>query len=290
MKWIPPKSGNSLEGLPTENHLLMNRQTVSPELTRSYLLGELDPEARRQLEETLMVEEEYYKELLIAEDELIDRYLSGGLDAHEQERFLQHFLTTPGRRQKLDFARTFQTYVTNHTPQPSAPERGGREPRSDRARLLPLSARGYHRALRLTFTAAMLVAVLGGSWVLWKRWQQPAPSGGAEHRVLVVSLSPILTRSVGADRPIFIPANITTVQLQLEPTVGGQESYSAKLLTDEGREVYNANALTAKSDGSVVFAVPAELLEGGDYRVKLEGSKGGATEGAGIYHFRAGRE
>jgi hypothetical protein len=220
----------------------MNRQTATPEITRSYLLGELDPDARRHLEETLMVNEEYYQEVLIAEDELIDRYLSGALDENERERFLRHFLITPGRRQKLDFARTFHTYLTNHAPHPSTAESGRREQPAGAARLAPFF-RGYNSALRSAFALALLLLVLGGSWVFWKSLQPPAPSNEARRNVVAVSLSPVLTRSAGEIRAIVIEQGVATVQLELEPAIGGLDGYRARLLTDEGAEVYNANAL-----------------------------------------------
>ncbi|HZH31539.1 MAG TPA: hypothetical protein VEY11_12320 [Pyrinomonadaceae bacterium] len=267
----------------------MNRQTATPEIIRSYLLGELDPDARRHLEETLMVNEEYYQEVLIAEDELIDRYLSGALDENERERFLRHFLITPGRRQKLEFARTFHTYVTNHAPQPSTAGSGRREQPARAARLFPFS-RGHNSALRSAFALALLLLlVLGGSWAFWKSLQQPAPSSEARRNVLAVSLSPVLTRSAGEIRAIVIKPGVNTVRLELEPAISGRGSYRARLLTDEGAEVYNANALAPGGDGSIVIELPAELLPAGDYRLKLEGGEGGATEGAGSYSFRVAR-
>lgn len=268
----------------------MNGKMVSPELTTSYLLGELDPDARQHLEETLMVDEHYYEELLIAEEELIDRYLNGGLDEHERERFLKHFLITHERRQKLDFARTFRTYTRNHTPQPTAAEGNEKEHRSVWVRLLPFLAGGYSPALRLTVAASVLLLVLAGTWVIWNRWPRPDPSRRAGQKVLVVSLVPVLTRSDEETKLIVIPPEVLTVRLRLEPAVLGQESYSAKLLTDEGAEIYRADALIAEGDGSVVVTLPAESLVAGDYSLKLDGGKGAAKEGAGIYHFRITRQ
>lgn len=259
---------------------------MSPELTTSYLLGELAPDARQRLEETLMVDEHYYEELLIAEEELIDRYLSGGLDKDEQERFLKHFLITPGRRQKLDFARTFRAYASSHAPRPSGAEGDGQESPSGWLRQVPFLTGGYSPALRLTFAASVLLLVLAGSWVIWNRWPRPDPSRRAGQNVLIVSLVPVSTRSDEETKRIVIPPEVLTVRLRLEPAVLGQESYSAKILTDEGAEIFRADALSAEGDGSVVVMLPAESLVAGDYSLKLDGSKGGAKEGAGTYHFR----
>lgn len=79
---------------------------------RKYLLGEL-PEAEQQaLEERLMTETELFDLLQIAEDELIDDHLSGGLSASERSRFDGFFLSTPERRRKLSFAMALRRYVT----------------------------------------------------------------------------------------------------------------------------------------------------------------------------------
>jgi hypothetical protein len=262
----------------------MNGKIAAPELTRLYLLGELDTNARRQLEETLMVDERSYEELLIAEDELIDSYLSGGLNQHEQEKFLQHFLITPERRQKLDFARTLRSYVTNHPAEPPTAERDEKLRSGVWSRLLS-AFQGERPALGLTFAALALLAVLAGSWLIWKSWRQPEASRRTGDGVLLVSLSPNVTRSEAEVKRIVIPQGVGTVRLQLERAVDGYESYSAKLLTDEGAEVFRTDALRAERDGAIVVALPAELLTAGDYRLKLDGSRQGATEGAGTYYF-----
>lgn len=268
----------------------MNSSMASSELTKSYLLGELDQEARLRFEETLIVDERYHEAVLIAEEELIDRYLSDDLNEHERERFLQNFLITPGRRQKLDFARTFRAYVTSHTLQPPVAENQGEESPSSWERLLPLFAGKRNLALRLAFAAMLLLVVLPGSWVVWKRLLQSNPPKNLSSNTLTVTLASGLTRSAGEVNRIAIHPGVTTVQLRLEPTVFGQESYRAKLLTDEGTEIFSTVALKDGGDRLVDVAIPAELLVAGDYRIKLDGSKGGVTEGAGTYYFRVARE
>ena len=88
---------------------------LHPEDQRSiiqYLLGELAQEEQRQVEERLLTDDEYYEELLIAEDELIDQYLNGQLSEYEKERFGRHFLATSERQQKLRFARSLMRYIS----------------------------------------------------------------------------------------------------------------------------------------------------------------------------------
>lgn len=263
----------------------MNSNKETPEeLIRLYLLGELEPDSRQQFEETLMVNETAYEELLMAEDELIDRYLSGGLGQREQEKFLQHFLITPERHQKLEFARSLRVYVTNNSLQPTSTETEQAERPAVWTRLFPFFKGRRNPALGLTFTAAMLALVLLGSWLAWRNWRQPE-SRRTGNGVLLISLSSNVTRSEGTVKPIIIPPDIGTVQFKLEPAVDDYESYRAILLSNEGVQRFRADALKAEKDGAVMVSLPAETLTAGDYRLKLDGIRQGTTEGAGTYYF-----
>ncbi len=91
-----------------------------------YLLGRLDSEPRSErVEERMMSEPEYYDELLVVEDEVIDQYLSGELSAAERDGFERNFLSTPERVRKLKFARALRGYVSA-APPAERREGGGR--------------------------------------------------------------------------------------------------------------------------------------------------------------------
>ncbi|MCI0622415.1 MAG: hypothetical protein L0387_12270 [Acidobacteria bacterium] len=79
---------------------------------RQYLLGELSPEAQRQLEERAMTDAHCFEQLLLVEDELVDEYVCGSLAPSERAKFDSHFLSTPERHQKLRFAKSFRRYVS----------------------------------------------------------------------------------------------------------------------------------------------------------------------------------
>src|ERR1700682_2490180 len=82
------------------------------ETIRLYLLGQAPLEDSSKVEERLLTDGEFYQELLIVEEELIDRYLSGELSESERESFEPHFLLPPERQQKLRFARSLKKYVS----------------------------------------------------------------------------------------------------------------------------------------------------------------------------------
>ncbi len=74
-------------------------------LTR-YLLGELSEAERMRLEERLFADDEYFEQLSAVEYDLIDEYVRGELAPPEREVFERTFLTSPGRRQRVEFARS----------------------------------------------------------------------------------------------------------------------------------------------------------------------------------------
>src|SRR5947209_1566526 len=91
-------------------------QHIEDSSIRKYLLGELEEGAmRRQIEERLMLDADFFGELEAAEEELIDDYLRGALSARESADFKQHFLSTQERRDKHSFARTFKKYLSKKT-------------------------------------------------------------------------------------------------------------------------------------------------------------------------------
>jgi hypothetical protein len=123
---------------------------------KQYLLGELTESEQQELEQRLMTNDEYFEQLLIAEDELVDEYLQGTLSPREQEKFNDHFLCTPERREKLRFSRSLQRYVSANA----------ERPRTARAWLsffdflrAPYLIKGWSMA------TALLLLVLGGSWL-----------------------------------------------------------------------------------------------------------------------------
>src|SRR5688572_28098839 len=68
-----------------------------------YLLGQLSEDEQAQIEQRYLADPDFHEEILAAERELIDRYVYGELA--NRELFETHFLSSPGRRQRVEFAR-----------------------------------------------------------------------------------------------------------------------------------------------------------------------------------------
>ena len=272
------------------------------ETIRRYLLGQASLEDSSQVEDRLLTDGEFYQELLIVEDELIDLYVSGELSESERESFETHFLLAPERQQKLRFARSLKKYVSSvGTAQPledtaidesSAGVEEVDEPPSGKRPVfsfLPFGSPIVSYAL----AAAILLIVGSASWVVFRNWRTPAPHEPG--KVFAVVLRPGLTRDEGEGiKKIPIPPGTNTVQLQLQIAGSDQYlSYRALLQTTEGVEILKASDLKASTAGtSVVISLQAAagLLTPGDYYVKLSGlTPRGEYEDVGRYSFRVVR-
>lgn len=79
---------------------------------RQYLLGRLDDEAKmRQIEEKILLDDDYAEKLSVAENELIEEHLSGNLSRDEQKAFTEIFLAAPQRKKHLRMVENLHKYA-----------------------------------------------------------------------------------------------------------------------------------------------------------------------------------
>jgi hypothetical protein len=256
---------------------------------RPYLLGTLEQEEQDEVEARIVTDSEYFEELMVAEDELIDDYINGALSEQERDGFEHYFLATPERQQKLSFAKALNRYVAVAEPKTTPAIEKNKSP-GFWSLLIPATLRGQTPALRFSL-AALMVIFLFASWMIVRNINLQNPAGqGAGSNTIAVSLSPGMVRSTGEIKKIDIADNVSTVELQLELARDEYQSYSAVVQTGERGEVVTASALqpkTIEEKRAVIVDIPARLLTGGDYQVKLSGlASTGGLEDVGKYYFR----
>ncbi len=76
---------------------------------KHYLLGMLDAEEQQRIEEHLISDRDFFEQVMIVEDELIDEFLDGSLS--EKERFVTHFLASPEQRRKLKRVQAIKRFI-----------------------------------------------------------------------------------------------------------------------------------------------------------------------------------
>ena len=140
----------------------MSLQSVNGGSLRRYLLGELSEQEREQVEQRLMTDDDLYQQLMVAEDELIDEYISGALPDQDREKFGRTFLRVPELRQDVRFTAALRRHALKTVPQPAP--RGSHSP----PRFSPFDwlRKFFMRpALGFAFAAAFVAAVLLAVWL-----------------------------------------------------------------------------------------------------------------------------
>ncbi|HEY1911620.1 MAG TPA: hypothetical protein VGG73_11915 [Vicinamibacterales bacterium] len=92
--------------------LLRESQPDDQQLVR-YLLRLLPEEEAERLDEMSIADEQTAWRLRVAENDLVDAYVSGTLTGATLERFESHFLSTERRRDKVTFARSLRTAASS---------------------------------------------------------------------------------------------------------------------------------------------------------------------------------
>jgi len=122
----------------------------------------------QELEDRYIADDSYFEHLVTIEEELIDAYVAGQLSRDERRDFEQHFLSSPQRRQRIEFARALIV---------KAAEKGAAIPpvvstveQQSRSRTWPAFWRMPQPVPQFLALAALVVLALG-SWSLLQTYQ-----------------------------------------------------------------------------------------------------------------------
>ncbi len=264
----------------------MNTETKENITIRRYLLG-LTPAAElAAIEEQMLRDGDFYQEILIGEDDLVDEYLAEKLSNAELEAFQSNFMTTDERREKLRFSKAFKTYLTEAaTPVPAASS----APAVDHGRkwyqsfFLP-----ENRVLAFAATAVLLAAVLTLSFLAF-RSSRSSTSGGP---AFAIPLSSGITRGDGDIKRVSIPKDHDLVRFQLGVGDNPSTNYKAELISEgKSLKVWDRISASVTPNGrTVALEMPAGDLQPGDYRIRLSSvSEAGETANAGTFPVRITR-
>src|SRR5881227_1771003 len=133
--------------------------TSSPEIQgniKKYLLGQLAGADLAEIERRLLTDDEFYEEVQVMEDELVDEYVNAELSPDERRLFEKNFLADAESRTKLRLGRALDRYLSA---QPLRLERK----RPERL-LLPWTARLFSSPIRIAAFALVIAAVVFGVW------------------------------------------------------------------------------------------------------------------------------
>jgi hypothetical protein len=234
---------------------------------RRYLLGNLPETQREPLEQRLLIDSNFFNELLATEDDLVDEYQLGKLNKEELELFESHFSKSDEHQRKMQFGNGFHKYLDLEKVRTQ-----GIAPHAAGASFLHLFRR------RPGFVAlAILTGILAVVCLSVFVYRHQTPSGNTK-QIFAITLTPGSARAEGGNdstRRLPRPSVNSSVHLQLEIAKDEYGSYRVDLFR-ENQLLTTFKGLPAQARDShfvVNVAVDSSLLEVGDYRLKLSGMK-----------------
>jgi hypothetical protein len=88
----------------------MTQAPYDNQILRRYLLGTASEDETARLDELSLADDECALALAAVENDLVDAYASANLPAGEREQFERHYLASPLRREKVQFAEELQRF------------------------------------------------------------------------------------------------------------------------------------------------------------------------------------
>ena len=130
-------------------------------LISRYLLGELSEEQQVEIEDRAFADKEYLASITAVENDLIDEYVRHELSDADRRKFESRFLASAERRKRVEFAKALarmqaEAPVAEKT---AIPQWSWRES-------LYAFLSGLNPAGKFALTAAMLILLVGGAWLL----------------------------------------------------------------------------------------------------------------------------
>jgi len=263
---------------------------------RSYLLGDLAADRRAALEESILSDPGVYEELLAAEEELIDQYVTNNLSPSEREQFETNFLITAERQKNLRFGRLLRRYLDSQ-PVPIPPEKipvavRQTDTPAPAKNFLPFASGPFGTSAGIAVFTAVVASIAIVALICWvsmrKPQQQPAVQED-DSRLVKVQLSPGSQRSEGvATQHVEIPPQGFDVRLEMQVNNTSFRNYKSELLRENSP--LKTAELKAEPSGEqhvVPWTITGDTLSPGDYQVRLSGVvDSGPDEFIDNYSFR----
>jgi hypothetical protein len=294
----------------------MRSERVDEILLTNYLVGKLSEEEAVQVEDRAFEDAAYLGEMEAAEADLIDAYVRGDLRGSDRREFERRFLTSPGRRGKVEFAVALARAMAEMRPSESIAVR------SSFRQTLAAAFGAWRLSFQFAAAAALVLFALGTWWLarenasirfrasslearnreLESRLAQTGRASGdrlqadaqkqspATAAVPSLMLLPGLPRAATREKRLEISpgAQIAHIEIQLEAR-DNYPHFRAEIRTRGGLEVLSRGNLVRRRTGeayAVDFDVPASALAPNEYELALSGVDPGKTaEKLAFYYF-----
>jgi hypothetical protein len=289
----------------------MKTETIDRETLRQYLLGRLDAveEMDSAISDEIFRNDHLAEVVDSVEDEIIEEYAEGSLDAADRKSVEEYFLRSPDRRARLQFFRALQSHFETAAAK-------GLEPATDmvhRAKQAEgsqfadkIRLRWHHVLVWGQVAALVALCVVGISYVSGVRKQQrlleadlarerarsatlavdlaqrETASADAVRNIVGLTLAMDRSRAAGVELPqVELRPSTQRIMIEIALTERGAVPYEVDLETrDSSSPLWSAKLLPILSpsgDARLVFDVPAQGLKAGVYSIVTSREISGAN-------------
>lgn len=240
----------------------------------SYLLGQMSVEESELFEDECFAQKTWPSQIKLVEEELIDAYLQDEMQPEQRRLFERNYLTTEARQERVKVAAALLRQVCDRDtvvePPPVAVEGEG----DTWAKRLKAFWHGGGWGLRAASTLAVLVVVVGGSWLYLSRGRTP-------RAVATLRLtSGVINRSEGAEAhriKLSPDADALRVFLMLPDRSMSAPHYRVELDTEDG-ETTTLSVEGQEPDAVSILIPTSRLARGQQYALTLFAVRDDGTE------------
>jgi hypothetical protein len=266
----------------------MSDQRYNEQEIIEYLLGSASETDTERFDGLSVTDRDFAAQLDATENDLVDAYIQGELTGAALERLETHYLASPLRRDKVEFARTFQTFARQQ-PLQSGGALSSELPtrRGALAEFFFRSGVPHEERSVLPWglvAAALVLLTFAGWWTVHSR--------STRNEVVASFLLAPATRGSDQVPTIAVPSNVTAVRMRLKLESDDYPGYRVAL-TDAvgGNELWHSITLRPGSEGSgkvLEVLLPADTLKRQTYSLVVSGiNADGGVEIISNYSFRS---
>ena len=128
---------------------------------RQYLMGDLSEQEQEQIEKRMLSRDDYFEEVLIAEEELADDFVGGRLPESDSIKFRRRFLSIPELQEDVKFAKALRLHAAVYARQEATHSQAERSP----PLLAKITAFLRQPAAGFAMAAVLLLAVCLAIWM-----------------------------------------------------------------------------------------------------------------------------
>lgn len=235
------------------------------ERIRRYLLGQLTGEELQTVEDRLMTENDFFEELEVSKDEIIEEYCGGELTAKERDWLEQHLLASPDGKRRRRFALALKQGKQE------PPKRVGLVEKL----LTRLSDLWKIQPWAVAAIASAVVVIVVGGIVLRTTISTSQSTSDKFLSLTLINSAGTRSEETGPTTRVSLPPDVDELRITL---VLPESSPLASSYRVEAVNGINTLSVVGSNSKSVSVIIPAAQLRRGQYALRLYAIKADLSE------------